>query len=404
MMAQSRIDFLSNYRRIPRRPLKAWAETCHRQLLVYSIAAPVDYTNITAIINNVALIFAFLGETDLAQRICKAELSWISEKASRVGVAEAASILRLAINPWINQGRLLGIRGAADQSREYFLSAFSLTSNAEATLGPCRISPRVWTRIDIEDPQLKYGIESAYIIESLKTFFASGDFAAGLQFCRDTRRTRATKYVVEEGLLICLSRLGKYEEAVDLIKRSQNDADIYFEAILLLYELSCRQERGNLLSQCAQRLAISVFAGAFDSISGPTLLRFMSKHGAILEEMGELRLAIQMYNRGWCLARVVQDQPFEWIFLRDLMRVSASAQIQHEDDYAKLIESCEYYNVRKAEGLPLLPLDDIFGELFHLIEAVTLCSPPGTRDYGNTKSGADAQVLGNRAANNERHP
>jgi hypothetical protein len=192
-------------------------------------------------INNAALIFTYLGEIDKARRICVAELAWIAELLSKLSPAKAAHLLRLSIDPWVNYGHLLGSKGAAEDARAHFAVDYSLNSGAGAALGPCHIPPQIWAKIKVIDPGIEAVTQAVYVIDSLKSYFLSGDFRGALQFIQDLHWAGCAglQCMLDEGRLIVAARLGLHNRVLAATDKPPLDADLYYEAILILYNKAC---------------------------------------------------------------------------------------------------------------------------------------------------------------------
>jgi hypothetical protein len=198
-------------------------------------------------------------------------------------------------------------------------------------------------------------IEAVYVIDSLKSYFLSGDFAGALQFIRGLRwgGCAGLQCLVDEGKLIAASCLGLYDRVLTATDKPPYDADLYYEAILTLYNIESHLATGaQSIPRYAQGLAIFVAQGAFDFVPPASMLRFIEKHGDLLERLDEQRLALSVYIKGLKLAQCLKDQPSEWIFLKCLLRLGAPSQrAEWKNAYHQLIAVCEYSSVRKAEGL-----------------------------------------------------
>ncbi|MFD5888697.1 hypothetical protein ACFWHQ_22280 [Streptomyces sp. NPDC060334] len=369
-------DFVCHYPRGWRPPLTYWSEKLVESLQGMAPKGLNEYEKSASLLNKAALVFAYLGEQDKARQICEAELIWLANEADGLNLQDSAHLLRLAIDPWVNMGRLLGFQGDAKNALEYFAAVHSLNSSAQVHLGPCRLTSQIWKKVLESHPHMNGVIRSIYVIDSLKTFFQSQDYRGVLEFIEalntvecvamsapagrapfNAASSPGLRYLVNEGALIAHARLGSYgESATDAGPSLMGDS--YCESVLMLYraEIDCAEGTKNG-SQIAKKLAILVEGGLFDSVPPATMLRFIEKQGDLLEQVEERKLALGVYKKGLELARRLNDQIYEWEFLRSLRRLALSEEQQAEWDHAhrRLVAVCEYKVVCKAEGVTPAP-------------------------------------------------
>ncbi|MFC9825744.1 hypothetical protein ACFWG6_39060 [Streptomyces erythrochromogenes] len=370
-------DFVCHYPRGRRPPLTYWSEKLVESLQGRAPKGLNEYKNSASLLNKAALVFAYLGEQDKARQICEAELVWLANEADGLNLQDSAHLLRLAIDPWVNMGRLLGFQGNAKNALEYFAAVHSLNSSAQVHLGPCRLTSQIWKKVLESHPHMNEVTRSIYVIDSLKTLLQSQDYRGVLEFIKalnavecaamSAPESRALsnavsspglRYLVNEGALIAKLRLGSHGEIAANARPSLIKADAYYESVLMLYraEIDCAEGTRNG-SQISKKLAILVKGGLFDSVPPATMLRFIEKHGDLLEQVEERKLALGVYKKGLALARRLNDQIYEWEFLRALRRLAVSEEQQAEWDHAhrRLVGVCEYKVVCKAEGVTPAP-------------------------------------------------
>lgn len=385
-------DFLSAYPRIPSFPLARWAVD-----LIQTLRGR-DRSDITlsSAMNQAALVVAHLGRADRAWQICDAELAWIARRTTGLAPSQAAPLLLLAIGPWVNQGRLLSSRGVSHEAQAHFAALYALNSGHDAELGPCHIDQRTWARIKEIAPHMEASTRSAYLIDSLKAYFQCGDFTGALDFIETTGAARepGLRPIADEGRLIAASRLGLHDRALAITEGSSNE-DPYHAAVLALYKLENRLALNEPDPfDSARRLAVLVAHDLFGSVPATSILRFIDKHGHLLEQIDEQRLALAVYVKGLELARDLDDQPFEWRFLRALLHLDAPSKDQRstwEEALRHLLADCAYRVVRKAEGLSPFTWS-LYDDLFGVVQEIT-SGPPRPGVTPATTTGPPAMGL-----------
>lgn len=355
-------------------PLSSWSEDLVELLQRSNAAEPDEQVRTLSILSNAALVFTYLGAPETAKKICEAELFWIADRCDSLAEDETAHLLRLAIDPWVNLGRLLGFRGATESALEHFATVYSLNSGSEVFLGPCCFTQNIWRKILSIDPQMASVCRAVYVIDSLKAFFQVGDSRGSLKFIEslgsiDHAGVRALvnegeliaapqlglHFLVNEGTLIAKSRLSLHDEVLTSTKDTPSGADLYYEAVLMLYRAEsfyfARLPDG---ADISRRLAILVAWGIFESIPPTTMLRFIEKLGELLERTGQEELALGVYIKGLETARNINDQVYEWVFLKALLRSKISSMAQVEEwnrATCRLVATCEYGVVQKSENV-----------------------------------------------------
>ena len=232
-------DFLCHYSRRPRIPLRGWASS---SLDVLSESEPYPDVSFVAAINNAALVLAYAGERGWAKQICKREIEWIANMVVGLCPVDAAPLLRLAIDPWVNYGRLLSIEGEGDRARLHFERVFSLNSDSPVDLGAYSMDPDTWKEIKFLDPLIAEVTKAVYVIDSLKSYFQSSDYENALRFIEHVPWTNKTplQSVVDEAKLICRSALGFHDQVLAAVAELATTHDVYFQAIQQLYAVESR--------------------------------------------------------------------------------------------------------------------------------------------------------------------
>ncbi|MFJ9029447.1 tetratricopeptide repeat protein [Streptomyces sp. NPDC102274] len=368
-MSKSSNDFLYHYSRIPRSPLALWSERLIEFLRRGTPPESDERAKVISSLSNAALVFAYLGDLDKARKICEAQLFWIATQAEGLPPKRSANLLRLALDPWVNMGRLLGFKGETKRAVAHFSDIYSINSGSEVRLGPCRLTPQVWAVILDGDPDMKGVPRAVYVIDSLKAFFQVRDSHGALEFisslkCVEHAGIRSLvnegelipysglHYLVYEGMIIAKSRLGRHGDVLASTTNLPTGVDMYYQVVMMLYAMESRLVLGQETTGLVRKLAVLVIGGAFDSIPPTTMLRFIEKYADLLERLEESELALGVYVQGIRLARSIDDQLSEWTFLRSLVRLGVCSEEWEEwkFSYGRLVTDCEYGVVRRVEG------------------------------------------------------
>ena len=169
-------DILSDRGRIFRPSLRRWAPSLTARLhrAKHRGADPGHAFEISGLCNNASLLFALAGESEFAEAICTRQIAWLARRAQTGDGFEAIS---LAIQPWVNIGRLERQRGQTTRALAQFTAIFP-DGDGQLAFGPFRLA--------IED--LRYeDVELIGVIDSLRTLWLARDYERGLRFVRRLR-------------------------------------------------------------------------------------------------------------------------------------------------------------------------------------------------------------------------
>jgi hypothetical protein len=327
--------------------------------------------------NNAALIFAYLGETSRASEICEYQLTLVAEAMRVHQDPESSAYLTMAIDPWVNLGRLLAMRGDAEAATSHFADIFALRSGADRRLGPCAISADAWLAARSTDLRLDEVTEAVYVTDSLKALFSAGKFSAAAEFVKALSWTHTTslRWLAAEAKIIALAGLKRHEEILAETAAEPDDATLYVKAIFTQHNIESRVELGDdHAGRLATGLAVLLLSGALDQVPAASFMRFTARCGNVLQLLAERPMARAVRLRGLEIARQLRDQPGEWGFLCALRDSTDPPTSRHEWDAAhrELLSRCHYRSVRAAENLPLVPsaeLDPVYEKLLDSVRA-----------------------------------
>src|SRR6187549_1724157 len=102
-------DFLLIQDRLIRPPLKEWAKRICSGLQEELTRERTDFCRVASLLNLAALVETSHGNLANGKAICEAELSWLTRLAAQG--YDRAVISSLALQPWINIGRVFRLEG-----------------------------------------------------------------------------------------------------------------------------------------------------------------------------------------------------------------------------------------------------------------------------------------------------
>src|ERR1700743_1203609 len=241
-MSRTARDFLHHYERPPRQPLQRWAAT----LLDLLDGAPAgSYEGARqrqSAMNNAALVFAYLGKTSRAGEICEYQLALVAEAVRVHRDPGSPAYLTMAVDPWVNLGRLSVLRGDAEAATSHFADIFALRSGAGRRLGPCVIPAAAWSAARRADPRLDEVSGAVYVVDSLKALFSAGKFSEAAGFVKSLGWTDATslRWLAAEARTIALAGLERHEEVLAETAEEPDGASLYVKAIFTQHNIEAR--------------------------------------------------------------------------------------------------------------------------------------------------------------------
>ncbi|MFL6449585.1 MAG: tetratricopeptide repeat protein [Bryobacteraceae bacterium] len=148
--------------RVIRRPIEEWSRDLEGRISQLVGQEPkldaVDRG--CSALNNAALVFVHAGLPAAAEDICQSQLAWINRHS---GTLAPGQLKVLAIQPWINLGRLYRRSRDYNRAREYFRAIGS----------------------EEQTDDFRAGAEPAYVYESLRTYLQSGDLDEAIRFAEE---------------------------------------------------------------------------------------------------------------------------------------------------------------------------------------------------------------------------
>jgi len=312
---------------------------------------PSCSAKIAMCLNQAALVEAARGDAARANAICDVHLHWVNRLASQ----HDYGYYELAIQPWINKGRLRRREKLGRSALEHFSLIQRYLAREPLVLGPCLVSYDTCAQIMEHNPSILSTLRNTYVVDSLKTFFGALEFDDALIFVRrerDKDLCRDTELLVE-GELIGLLGARRFAQACKLSATSRGD-HVSCSVVYLLYQglsLSGLREvaKARVL---ARELAAFVEATELDFFSQSTALRYLYSLASLLEQLREEHDAFSMFEKGYQLALAVDDQLFSIKFMTALARLSGRVEAADwRSRRAGVLQECHYAEILRAEGV-----------------------------------------------------
>ena len=364
-------DFLLLQDRLCRPPLRQWANNIHRELQKEFYQEKTDFTRIASLLNLAALVEASRGNTLTARAVCEAELHWLANLLSQESAR--ATILGLALQPWINIGRALRLDEKIGEALEHFTLVFRIQMQEPVMLGPCMITSHECAQLVTSE--ILESLWNVYLVDSLKSYFKARTFGSALEFVRRLypRKRPLWDNLLLEGKIISYIGIGDYERAYWLAK-SQTQHELLNTLVFMLHQACCSAalNRIDLAHSLASELTSFVTLDGLDSVPVCTAMRLLGSLGNLLETLDRKVDAASVFERGYKTAILAGDQPAEILFLRAQKRYVRDEHSRELDKMWRLaLNDCYYDDILQSEGLFSRRQSQPFDDLLKTIMMVT---------------------------------
>jgi hypothetical protein len=364
------VDFLLVQDGLSRPPLKEWAKTIRHALEEELIRDEKNITCIVSLLNLAAWVEALRGDTSSARAVCEAELAWLSSLTFKG--YQHATLSTLALQPWINIGRLCRIEGKVEEALQHFALVLRRTAHTPSILGPYSVTLEDWESFGLEVLSVLWNI---YAVESLKSFFQFGQFKAALDFIvhLSAAKHSCLHALLREGEILSHAGLADYGRAYSVAK-SRSTQEILDTAIFMYYEAFCltRLDRRDEASQIVGELTSFITLGGLAQFSAPIVMRYLERFGGLLETLGREIEASWVYDRGYQVAVEAGDQPFQIAFLgAKIHQLGNERTLKERETRDTLLSDCHYYKILREEKLPDRRWTKAFGDLAATVSIAT---------------------------------
>lgn len=351
--------------RLLRAPLDKWANDlrCNLESISGEKWNRTRVGSASAYMNLAALVVANSGDLVAAERLCYAQLNWLTRLASESG---DVTVLGNAMQPWINLGRLRVLVGNAEDALSHFRLVENLRDEQTAQLGPCCIRPGMWQLLVAAEPDLPNVLWNVFVLEQLKAYLRSGNPGRTLSAAtalRDVAPPRTHRYIVEAEIIAFL-RSGHADDALQKVAQARPETTSD-EIAFLLHQIAAVTVLGRYGQ--ARRLAVGLAAFVTQSDAGSgepaNFLRQLKQLGLLLERLEESRYALAVYLQGTSKCHEQLDEPLYLDFIEGALRLAPEHPCARDWRSARdsLLTGSLYAEVRRRGAVPALDQPSIRG-------------------------------------------
>ena len=350
-------DLLSPCMRLPRGPLPDRSAKLARQLARVDRAVGSDPAPLVELLNQVALVFAEAGEPDRARHVCLAQLDLCAEHHART--ADPRTIV-VALQPWVNLGRLRALTGDWAGALPHFGIAAAMTDGTPLRLGPLHIDPSAWSLVINTVPDAAAVATSLEIADVTKALLRAG--RAELLRPWLTRwlanPDARTRPILLEARIVYGLFLRRWTDAGRLAAagRARADATPFLRLVFGYHELLADAgaeahavdgliERGRRLADAVAGLVGAAATTPYDGA------RLTAELADLLGRLGADRDAATLLDAAAGMAAAEPDEP---LHARLLLRLRAAepADGRADDALRELCGRSEYAEVRRRSHGP----------------------------------------------------
>ena len=352
-------QFLLLYDRVPRRSIGCWARElldAADRLLSEPTSSPNHLAAVVACSNTVSLIELYVGLPDRAEETCYATLRWLAESLAAASPLEQ---LALALQPWVNLGRLRAIRQQADVALRAFALLHAFMRGEEVVLGPVTL-PSGEPSARSANASLTDATYAVYVIDSIRTLLLSHRHEQVLSFITSCSAPAAVRNAnfLWEGQLISLAALGREAELQRHACARLRNARAW-ETVVLRLRLA------DSLARCdhpdSPRMLLPTAAFCQDLATSrrmPHVALLHACHYGLqqLRRLGLIKQALDLARAALGCAQWLGDEPFTVEFLCAIVELDPAS---HREVAAleTLRNESQYRRVRAKSDAPRTDLD-----------------------------------------------
>ncbi|MEU0375510.1 hypothetical protein ABZ070_36490 [Streptomyces sp. NPDC006283] len=347
-------DFLLLRDRPVRQPLRKWAEQIRRALTAQAAHDPPDTRAICSLINLAALIEASRGDRTNARAICTTQVIWLAgllEKGLPRGDA-----LPLALQPWINLGRLLRVEARTAEALDHFRLAHDLLARHPVSIGPLVVEGSDYTAILEREESSSATLWNIYTLDCLKTYFRAGAFEEALRFASRLRETGPAQLdpFLTEAEVISFLRLGEHKRAYELCLSQTESDDTLHALTFLLYQAAALIGAGSFSAAKDMTAELTSFLvrDGLDWLPASTAMRYLDALGQTCEDLGDEKAAGDSYGLGLERAIAADDEPCQAGFLQRMIQLQKRHAVNDPTEALKStldsLRAGSYYEVLRS--------------------------------------------------------
>lgn len=340
-----------------RRPLDAWSADVLGDIDA-ALAQPgvaERARTVTGCGNHASLVLAHAGRADDAERIVRAQVAWLQAGADRTG---QGALLALAVQPWINLGRLHVLAGRADAALRHFAEVRACGMDAPVTLAGRVVHPADWAAAGWEAAELARFGRSAWVIEGLRARLAAGDWAGAREMADgegDGDAGGAAAFL-REASWIALGREGRADAALARMEPALRGGGAWDRMVAHLRRaelLLLAGDEARAASAIGELVAVCGRMGGLEGLQLPALLIVQALAALALAHApsADARTLAERVAAG---ARRLDDEVMEIEVLRLLSAGGhPAARARHADALGRRVDATGYARLRPRDHPPV---------------------------------------------------
>lgn len=352
-------DYLLDAGRVIRQPLPRWLQRL-RVLSRTGTSIGDQVGNLMEAVNNLALIELLLGDRPRASRLCRMQVRYIKVLVDATG---DESFVSLAIQPWINLGRLSRHSANEHLANRYFDLFPDHRRTKPVRVGAFRFSCQEWQAF-LRRHDLSNFVARVQIAETARTFLLAGDGqAAWTYIAQMDKREEAEccRLTILEAQVMALSLLSHTDEMLTLARGDLWHQSPFTRLVSAGYSIAA------LLQGTKRGVARSLLHEAVQSLpplavqqpSDPSVLRFVRYLANLSAIVRDREAQAHLADLGCAGAQNIDDV----LLYRDFVVHKCTAS----DDRAGIGK--ELGKVEASSLLPMVPRDVASESEAHLKEA-----------------------------------
>lgn len=250
------------HEKLVREPLQKWAGRWLEWVMCQEPSLCVDLRRtreLAKCLNQVALIEFYRGNRLGAECLCWLQIEWIHRLVMQT---QAADLLEIALQPWINIGRLQMAEGSFDGAMAKFCVLQEFDRRTLLAIGPIRFTDAAWNRIHASESDLRSRLEAVFVIDSLKCLLVSGQVEEVHSFRR--HQSDISPYLhpfFAEAEILAFVAAGSLRIGLDLALRYMNETEGWKRIVFAL-------RVANLLKKMASPSFDDLCVSLLESIQG----------------------------------------------------------------------------------------------------------------------------------------
>jgi hypothetical protein len=290
-------------------------------------------------LNQAALVFTHLGDLASAEDICRRELEWVAAR-----VPQDRSLIALALQPWVNIGRLRLLQGEPELALKHFV--FDVAQD-ETHLDPITVRRDDWDLLGRIHPGALNALHDACLYDSIAALLALEDNERIFTFLEAHAGTLGDprlQPLLYEANFLGWTRLSAYDSVLRLELSSNMSfysASVAFYYKALSYAAMGQHEQALGLTS---RLIASLLSPELSSVRPATLIRYLDRLTALAEKLGRHdQWARGLAKRGLTLSTLHGDQVGQYTFLKYLADPRCPDDLCME--LRQLLAACDYSSI-----------------------------------------------------------